>query len=264
MSKQTPIKVSTSDLNDTQLLQFSRQIMLPEIGIEGQQRLLDASVLIIGVGGLGSPLAIYLVAAGIGHLTLVDDDQVELSNLQRQIIHDHNSLGLNKTLSAKQRLENINPDCSLQLINRRPDEAELLALIEHHDVIADATDNFASRFLINRLCVQQLTPLVSGAAIRWQGQVTVFRNDRYNPGPCYQCLFPPEGEEDLSCTGNGVIAPLVGIIGSVQALEVIKLICNAGQTLTNRMLVLDGLGMQWRSVNISADPNCEICQHGQS
>ncbi len=246
-------------MDDNALLLYSRQIMLPQIGIDGQQALLDAKVLLIGLGGLGSPVAMYLAAAGIGHLTLVDFDAVDLSNLQRQIIHGRDSIGVNKTESAKQQLHRLNPDCRVTSLNDKPDEETLSALIHSHDICIDATDNFASRFMINRLCVQQQTPLVSGAAIRWEGQVTCFDNQ---PGSaCYNCLYSSSGEEDESCSANGVIAPLVGIIGSVQALEAIKILTGAGDSLHGRLLILDALQMQWRSLNIKPDPQCEVCRH---
>ncbi len=232
--------------------------MLPEIGIEGQQRLLDARVLLIGVGGLGSPVAMYLAAAGIGEITLVDFDSVDLSNLQRQIVHRFDSIGKTKTDSARQTLLYLNPDCKINTISEILDESSMLQQVKSHDVVIDATDNFTTRFMINRLCVSQQTPLVSGAAIRWEGQITTFTN---KPGtPCYHCLYGQDGEEDESCTENGVLAPVVGIIGSIQATEAIKLICDAGSTLESRLLILDALHMQWRSMKIKPDPECRFCQ----
>ncbi len=235
--------------------------MLPEIGIEGQQRLLDAKVLLMGVGGLGSPVAMYLAAAGIGEITLVDFDSVDLSNLQRQIVHRMDSIGKLKTDSASHTLHNLNPDCKINSITEILDESGMQDQIRSHDVVIDATDNFATRFMINRFCVTEQTPLVSGAAIRWEGQISTFTN---KPGtPCYHCLYGLEGEEDESCTENGVLAPVVGIIGSMQATEAIKLICDTGTTLESRLLILDALHMQWRSIKIKPDPKCSVCQQSQ-
>lgn len=232
--------------------------MLPEIGIEGQQRLLDARVLLIGVGGLGSPIAMYLAAAGVGEITLVDFDSVDLTNLQRQIVHRMDSVGKLKTDSARKTLHSLNPDCKINAITELLDEAGMQQQVKAHDVVIDATDNFTTRFMINQLCVTEKTPLVSGAAIRWEGQISTFTNQ---PGtPCYHCLYGQEGEEDESCTENGVLAPVVGIIGSMQATEAIKLICGAGSTLESRLLVLDALHMQWRSMKIKPDPQCSVCQ----
>lgn len=230
---------------------------MPEIGIDGQQRLLDANVLLLGLGGLGSPVAMYLAAAGIGRLTLVDFDQVDLSNLQRQIIHQTDSIGQPKVLSARDTLAGLNPDCQVTPINRQPDDQELASLVQTHDLVVDATDNFTTRFQINRLCVTSGTPLVSGAAIRWEGQVSVF--DNQPDSACYNCLYAADGNEDLTCTANGVLAPVVGVIGSLQAIEAIKLLTGVGQTLQGRLLVLDALSMQWRSLNIRRDPNCPTC-----
>jgi len=232
--------------------------MLPEIGIEGQQRLLDARVLLIGVGGLGSPIAMYLAAAGVGEMTLVDFDSVDLTNLQRQIVHRIDSIGKLKTDSAQQTLHSLNPDCKINAIAELLDEAGMQQQVQAHDVVIDATDNFTTRFMINQFCVAEKTPLVSGAAIRWEGQISTFTNQ---PGtPCYHCLYGQEGEEDESCTENGVLAPVVGIIGSMQATEAIKLICGAGSTLESRLLILDALHMQWRSMKIKPDPECSVCQ----
>lgn len=249
-------------MNDEQLLQYSRQILLPELGIDGQQKLINSHVLIIGVGGLGSPAALYLAAAGIGEITLIDDDSVELSNLQRQIIHDMDSLAKSKTRSAEIRLHKINPQTRINSINQRSTEKLLNELLKNVDVVLDCTDNFASRFMINRVCVENHIPLISGAAIRWEGQISSFINHADQPGPCYQCLFQPGGDEDNNCTSNGVIAPLVGIIGSMQAVEAIKLICECGTLLQGRLLTLNALNMQWRSFNFNSDPDCEVCQRG--
>ena len=247
-------------MDDDQLLRYSRQIMLPAVEFEGQQRLLDSRVLIIGMGGLGSPVAMYLAAAGVGHLVLNDDDKVDLSNLQRQIAHSSSDLGSAKTLSAKNTIEALNPDIHVQTINRRLSKQELLQQIGNVDVVVDATDNFNTRFLINEVCVESRKPLVSGAAIRMEGQVTVFRNDTAN-SPCYRCLYRDTGELAESCSESGVLAPIVGIIGSIQALETVKLLLNVGNSLQGRLLLLDGSTMEWREINLKKDPGCPICSH---
>lgn len=231
--------------------------MLPEIGIDGQQRLLESKVLLIGLGGLGAPIAMYLAAAGVGQLTLVDFDKVELSNLQRQIIHSRENVDTPKVESARQTLDRLNPSCQVNTINQMLDEQALQKQINTHDVIIDATDNFSTRFSINRLCVKTKKPLVTGAAIRWEGQITTFSNSQESA--CYNCLYGMEGEEEETCTDNGVLAPVVGIIGSMQATETIKLITGAGKTLQGKLLILDALNMEWRCLNIKADPNCPVC-----
>lgn len=247
-------------MNDEQLLRYSRQIMLPQMGIEGQTRLNQSRALIIGLGGLGSPVALYLAAAGVGHLTLVDDDIVDLSNLQRQIIHTTERIGLSKVESAKQAISQINPLCTVRLINERLERDALLKQIDAADVVVDASDNFHTRFLLNELCVHTQTPLVSGAAIRMEGQVTVFHNRRAD-SPCYHCLYKDEGELDQSCSQNGVLAPLVGIIGSIQALEAIKVLTEMGTDLCGRLLLLDAETMEWRQIKLRKDPACPVCQN---
>lgn len=244
-------------MDDDKLLQYSRQIMLPEIDIGGQQSLLASRVLIIGLGGLGSPAAMYLAAAGVGQLVLVDDDKVELSNLQRQVIHNTSALGQPKTNSAAATLQRLNPDCRLELIGHRLNEQELAEQVAEADAVLDCTDNFATRFAINRACIAQHTPLVSGAAIRWEGQVAVF-----NGQPCYHCLYGESGEPEDNCSTNGVLAPVVGIIGSIQAVEAIKVLTRAGRPLTGRLLLMDALSMEWRSMKLTPDPNCPVCAHG--
>ncbi|RLJ16984.1 molybdopterin-synthase adenylyltransferase MoeB [bacterium endosymbiont of Escarpia laminata] len=244
-------------MNDEQLLRYSRQIMLPSIGIEGQQRLLDASVLLIGLGGLGAPVAMYLAAAGIGRLTLVDFDQVDLSNLQRQIIHTTDRIGTPKVESARQALAALNPEIEIECLGHQLEGDELSAQVQRADLVVDACDNFATRFAINAACHQNSTPLVSGAAIRMEGQVSVFPG---KPGsPCYRCLYPENGQVEDTCTANGVLAPVVGIIGSIQATEAIKCLTGAGSTLDGRLLILDALHMQWRSLKLKADPHCPVC-----
>ena len=245
-------------MNDEQLLRYNRHIMLPQIGIEGQQKLRDAHVLIIGLGGLGSPAAMYLATAGVGQLTLVDDDIVEISNLQRQIIHRSQNIGDSKVASAKSNLLAINNEIDITTIDHRLDYDALNRQIEQADVVLDASDNFDTRFTINRACVAQKKPLVSGAAIQFDGQISVF-DSRDDNCPCYSCLYPDKGEDDLTCSGNGILAPVVGIIGSMQALEAIKLICQIGKPLYGRLLLFDSLDLQWRTMNLKKDPNCPVC-----
>jgi len=245
-------------MNDEQLLRYNRQIMLPQIDIEGQQKLLDAHVLIIGMGGLGSPAAIYLTAAGIGTLTLVDFDKVELTNLQRQIVHRNNDIDKPKVDSAKRNLISINPNVQINTIDIKPDQQTLEKLVQQADVVLDASDNYETRFAINGACVLHHVPLVSGAAIRFEGQISVF-DKRRNDSPCYNCLYPKSGEEEETCSENGILAPVVGIIGSMQALEAIKIICAIGEPLTGRLLILDALAMNWRSMQLKRDPECPVC-----
>ena len=245
-------------MNDEQLLRYNRHIMLPQIGIEGQQKLRDAHVLIIGLGGLGSPAALYLATAGVGKLTLVDDDKVELSNLQRQIIHRNKNIGEKKVASAKSNLLAINHEIDIVTIDHRLDESSLTQQIQLADVVLDASDNFDTRFAVNRACVEQKKPLVSGAAIQFEGQISVF-DSREEHCPCYSCLYPDKGEENLTCGENGILAPVVGIIGSMQALEAIKLICQIGEPLYGRLLLFDALSLQWRSMNFKKDPGCQVC-----
>lgn len=246
-------------MDDDALLRYSRQIMLPELGIDGQQRLRNARVLIIGLGGLGSPAAMYLAAAGVGTLELADDDQVDLSNLQRQILHTTDRIGHNKTDSAQAGLNAINPETQLIPRNTRLQGDALHSAVDAADLVLDCSDNFATRFALNEVCHELQTPLVSGAAIRWDGQITVF--DGLPGSPCYRCLYTEEGEEELRCSENGVVAPLVGIIGAMQALETIKLLCSIGETLGGRLLMLDALRMQWRELRLKPDPACPVCSH---
>ncbi len=244
-------------MNDHQLLRYSRQIMLPAIGIEGQERLLASRVLIIGLGGLGSPVAMYLAAAGVGTLVLVDFDRVDLSNLQRQIAHASGRIGQPKVESAKETLLSLNPECRIETIGQMLKGEALAAEVAKADLVIDCCDNFTTRFAVNAACVAARTPLVSGAAIRMEGQVSVFSGQP--GGPCYRCLYSDEGSEDQTCSENGVLAPLVGIIGSVQATEAIKVLTGAGETLDGRLLVLDALPMEWRTLKLKADPNCPVC-----
>jgi adenylyltransferase/sulfurtransferase len=245
-------------MNDQQLLRYSRQIMLPQIDISGQQKLLDAKVLIVGAGGLGSPVAMYLAAAGVGQITIYDDDKVDLTNLQRQIAHDTGDIGLDKVVSTLNTVNKINPDVVVLARNARLQEELLEQEVKLADVVLDCSDNFATRFAINRACVNQKTALVSGAAIRFEGQISVF-TPGYNDSPCYNCLYQSEGEELQNCARNGVIAPITGIVGSIQALEAMKLIVGVGETLTGRLLLVDGLSMDWHTLRLKRNPVCPTC-----
>jgi len=246
-------------LSDQQLLRYSRQIMLGDIDVEGQEKLLNSKVLIVGLGGLGSPVALYLAAAGVGELILLDDDAVDLSNLQRQIIHDQAGIGLAKVASAAMRIEAINPDIKVQQIGKRLLKEQLAEQITGVDLVVDCTDNFATRYLINELCVVAAKPLVSGAAIRMEGQLLTV-DPSVAGSPCYQCLYPRQEEvEELSCSEAGVLAPLVGVIGSMQALEVLKVLLEVGDPLVGRLMIFDAKSMQWQSLKLKADSNCPVC-----
>lgn len=246
-------------MDDQQLLRYSRQIMLPQFDIVGQEKLATAKVLIMGAGGLGCPVALYLAAAGVGHILLVDDDVVELSNLQRQIAHGTGDLGKLKVESARETLLDINPLVQVDIIDQRLEESELNDVIAQCNVVMDCSDNFATRFAVNRCCVRNKIPLVSGAAIAMEGQIAVF-DSRQSDKPCYQCLYKDEGRElDLNCSQNGVMAPLVGIVGSIQALEAIKVIADVGEPLVGKLLLLDAMTMQWRNLKLPKDPTCPVC-----
>lgn len=248
-------------MNDEQLLRYSRHILLPQIGLDGQQRLLGARVLVVGLGGLGSPLAMYLAAAGIGHLVLNDFDRVELSNLQRQVAHTSNDIGRAKVDSARDTLLALNPGIKVTALHGHLQGAGLAAELARADVVADASDNFATRFALNAACVETRTPLVSGAAIRMEGQVTVFHAGLAD-SPCYRCLYREQPDETESCGRLGVLAPMLGIIGSIQAVEVLKLLLGVGETLQGRLLLLDALSMEWRTVKLPKDPACPCCAAG--
>ncbi|VAW50119.1 Molybdopterin-synthase adenylyltransferase [hydrothermal vent metagenome] len=252
------MKNNKINFNDEQLLRYSRQIMLPHFGVEGQQRLQNAHVVMMGVGGLGSPAAMYLAAAGVGTLTLIDFDTVDHSNLQRQIIHKISSVGDSKVESAKNTLQKINPEVTIHSINKKLTLNELKNKITNADCVIDATDNFETRFIINRACVSQKIALVSAAAIQYEGQISVFDFSKKNSA-CYACLYAEGGEENTNCSDNGILAPVVGILGSMQALEAIKLICQLGETLQNRLLIFDALALQWRTMKLKKDPNCPVC-----
>lgn len=246
-------------LTDDQLLRYSRHIMLDDIGEEGQQRLCSATALLVGLGGLGSPAAMYLAAAGIGALHLCDDDTVELSNLQRQIIHSGDSLGQKKTASARARLNALNPHCAVKTF-ARVTSSNVDALVEPADIVIDGSDNYATRHLINRACVRRQTPLVFGAAVGFDGQVSVFDTRRAN-SPCYNCLFSQDdAAEDVRCALLGVLAPLTGIIGAIQAAEAIKCLAAAGRgALIGRLLLVNARDMQWRNIALQRDPQCAVC-----
>ena len=249
-------------LNDSQLLRYSRHILLNEIGIEGQQRIREARVLIIGAGGLGSPAAYYLASAGVGSIVLVDGDTVDLTNLQRQILHTTERVGTPKAHSGKATLQAINPEVEVTPIAQRVDSDALGKLVSHASIVLDCSDNFATRHATNRACVIHRKPLVSGAAIRFDGQVAVF--DLRIPGaPCYACLFPPSSGEnegiDELCSTMGVFAPLTGIIGTMQAAEALKLAAGIGETLHGQLVMLDALTMRWHTVRVTRDPACPVC-----
>ena len=246
-------------MNDNQLLRYSRHILLPKIGYEGQEKLTKSHALIVGAGGLGSPVALYCAASGVGKLTICDFDMVDLTNLQRQIIHTTQSVGINKAVSAQQTIYEINPEVTVQTVQQKSTEAEFKAPAANADVVIDCSDNFATRYALNRVCLQLKKPLVSGAAIGFEGQITVF-DFRHEDSPCYHCLFPDNGEEsDLRCATNGVFAPLVGMIGTAQAAEALKLIMNIGESLQGRLLLLDALSMEWRTIKLSKDRACVVC-----
>lgn len=245
-------------MNDDQLLRYARQILMPQFGIEGQEKLLTSHIAIIGLGGLGSPAALYLAAAGVGELTLVDGDELDLTNLQRQIAHQEHNIGTNKTLSAKETLQALNPEPVINCIEQQLHGDELSQLIKSVDIVIDATDNFDSRFEINKLCHQHKTPLVSGAAIRMEGQLSVydFKNE---DSPCYRCLYHEVDTQAETCSENGILGPVVGTIGSLQALEAIKVITGIGDSLQGQLLIFDAFSMDWRKMKLRKDSSCPVC-----
>jgi len=246
-------------MNDDQLLRYSRHILLPQLGIEGQEKFRRAHALVVGAGGLGSPVALYLAAAGVGTLTICDGDAVDLTNLQRQIVHRSDAIGVSKAESARQTLATINPEVKVNALAERVTGARLDALVAASGIVLDCSDNFATRHAINRACVAHRKPLVSGAGVRFDGQVAVF-DLREAQSPCYHCLFPEHGDnEDMRCAVMGVFAPLVGIIGATQAAEALKLIAGIGESLNGRLLLLDSLAMEWRTVRLERDPACAVC-----
>jgi len=245
-------------MKDEELLRYSRQIILPEFDYQGQSKLKQSRVLLIGLGGLGSPIALYLAAAGIGHLVINDFDNVDLSNLQRQIIHSTQTIGQKKVLSAQKHLDAMNPFVQVESIDSKLSEQDLAKQVKLADIIIDASDNFTTRFLINRLSVKYQTPLISGAAIRYEGQISLFNETEKSP--CYQCLYEDNGQqEDLTCSANGVLGPLLGVIGSMQAIEAIKYLVGFGQSLSGKLLIFDAKQMFWRELKLAKDPECPIC-----
>lgn len=246
-------------MNDNQLLRYSRHILLSQIAYEGQERLTQSHALIVGAGGLGSPAALYMAAGGVGTLTICDFDTVDLTNLQRQIIHTTEAVGVNKAVSAKRTLNAINPDTVIHIVQDKSTEDTFEKLIAAADVVLDCSDNFATRYALNRLCFKLKKPLVSGAAIGFEGQVTVF-DFRHQASPCYHCLFPDDGSEtEMRCSENGVFSPLVGMIGTTQAAEAMKLLMEIGQSLEGRLLLLDALNMEWRTIKLGKDHQCTVC-----
>lgn len=250
----------SAGLTDQRLLRYSRHLLLNEIGIDGQMRIQAATVLIIGAGGLGSPVALYLAASGVGRLLIADDDTVDLTNLQRQIVHAQTSLGANKAESAALRLRAMNPEIEVEVIPQRLSGQALFDAVTRADVVLDCTDNFQTRYAINRACVAAGRALVSGAAVRFDGQVSVFAPPGDGDAPCYACLFPEGGEDEaMRCSEFGVFAPLVGIIGSVQAAEALKILMGIGTSLSSRLVLFNALDAEWREVRIQRDPGCPVC-----
>lgn len=246
-------------MTDEQMLRYARHIMLDEFGFEGQEKLLNSRVLVLGMGGLGSPAAMYLVAAGVGTLIIADDDNVELSNLQRQIIHCTESLGLKKVVSAERTLQTLNPEVQIKTINTRLSEQQAADLINSVDLVLDCSDNYQTRHVLNRICYQTRVPLVAAAAIRWEGMITSF-DFRQEQSPCYACMFDPE--DNLSpdnCATLGVISPLLGVMGSMQALEAIKLLSGAGGTLVGKLAMFDARTSQWKYLDIPKSSFCAVC-----
>lgn len=245
-------------MDDQKLLRYNRQIMLPQIDIAGQQILLNAHVMIVGLGGLGSPAAMYLASAGVGHISLVDFDHVDLSNLQRQIVHSNHDIGRAKVESAHARLHALNPDISITCLAEKMTAETLKENLDTVNVILDCSDNFETRYMLNSLAFEKGIPLVSGAAIGLSAQISVF-DFRQTSSPCYRCLYPLGNEVNLSCSENGILGPIVGIIGSFQALETIKLLIGFGETLTGRLLVFDGSSGEWRTLTLKRDDECPTC-----
>jgi Dinucleotide-utilizing enzymes involved in molybdopterin and thiamine biosynthesis family 2 len=245
-------------MNDQDLLRYSRQIMLPQIGSEGQESLLNSTMLLIGMGGLGSPSAMYLAASGVGHLIIADFDQVELSNLQRQIVHHTDDIGKDKVDSAKAKMVAINPNIKVTTI-KDLNENNLNSWISEVDVVLDGTDNFDTRFKVNKACVEEKKPLVSAAVIRFEGQLSVFKGYEKHQ-PCYQCLYSVEGNSDENCVENGILAPVAGVMGSLQALQAIKVVLNLGEQLVGKLMIIDALDLTFRNIKISKDSACKICQ----
>jgi len=246
-------------MDDERLLRYSRQIMLPQIDLAGQQRLFDARVLLVGVGGLGAPVAMYLAASGIGHLVLCDGDSVDLANLQRQIVFGTADVGRPKARAAHEALGRLNPDVSTVVLGEHLDGGNMDAAVAAAEVVVDATDNFATRFALNEACVRIGRPLVSGAAIRMVGQVSVF-DPRREDSPCYRCLYPDSGEAQERCAETGILGPVAGLVGCIQAVETVKLLVGAGESLVGRLLLVDALDMEIRTVRVHRDRDCPVCR----
>lgn len=249
-------------MNDDQLRRYSRQLLLPEIDLKGQEKLLQSKVLVIGLGGLGSPVSMYLAASGVGTLVLCDDDAVDLSNLQRQILYKTDDVGTGKTEAAVEVLHALNPDVQLITISSKLQGERLAAEIDSADIVIDASDNFPTRYALNAACIEKNTPLISGSAIRMAGQVATFRFD-IAPSPCYHCLYPDTGNDQETCAEAGVLTPLVGIIGSIQATEAIKILLDLGESLHGRLLQVNAKTMVWRTSRLKSDPDCPICSAQQ-
>ena len=246
-------------MNDNQLLRYSRHILLEQIGIEGQEKINAARMLIVGAGGLGSPAALYLASAGVGQITLVDNDTVDLTNLQRQILHTTERVGKPKVESGQMSLQQINPEITVIALQERAEGARLDELVQGADVVLDCCDNFVTRHAVNAACVKHAVPLVSGAAIGFDGQISVF-NQRDPNAPCYACVFPPQQQfEEVLCSSMGVFAPLVGIIGTMQAAEALKVVMQIGRPLSGRLLMLDAMSMEWTRIGIKKNPACPVC-----
>lgn len=246
-------------MKDNQLLRYSRHILLPEIEYEGQEKILNSHCLVIGAGGLGSPVSIYLASSGIGKITICDFDDVDISNLQRQILHNDKSIGTNKAFSARKFLNKINSETTIIPINKKLNIDGMTKIAKNVDVIIDCSDNFKTRYALNKIAFNLKKPLVSGAAIKFDGQISVF-DFRKSTSPCYECLFPDsKSEVELRCADHGVFSPLVGIIGSTQAAEAIKIILNLGDSLMSRLLLLNSKDMTWKDIKIIKDKSCKVC-----
>jgi len=246
------------EFTDEQIERYSRHIILPEVGGSGQQKMLEARVLLLGAGGLGSPAAYYLAAAGIGNLGIVDFDRVDLSNLQRQIIHSTERIGMLKTESAKKTIEALNPDVNISLYNERLDSSNIMNLIEGYDYIVDGSDNFPTRYLVNDACIMRNKTLIHGSIYRFEGQVTVFKP---GDGPCYRCLYPEPPPPGMvpNCQEGGVLGVLAGVIGNLQVVEVLKLVLGIGKTLVGKLIIYDALNTEFRNLRLRKDENCPIC-----
>ena len=249
---------SPCELTDVQLLQYSRQIMLPQIDVEGQQKLINANVLVLGAGGLGCPALFYLTTAGIGNIVIVDHDTVDRSNMQRQILYSIQDVGQHKAQVACNKLKQFSTDANILPVIHKLDDKELLERVSQADIVLDGTDNFAARYQHNAVCIQAMTPLVSGAVIRFEGQITTF-DPRKQDSPCYHCLYPNGQDEQLNCSENGVLGSVAGMIGTAMATEAIKLITGIGESLVGKLMLVDALHMDWRLIKLPKDNNCSVC-----